>query len=133
MGNRKQSIYSQEFRDEMARECHELLLERKTTVSQFAEERNISRKCLYSWTKYRYPEQEIQKSGAAGFVKITGPAAVAEIDYYGARIRTGSSESLVQVLSAIRKASVIQSCRRGYKIPYGSHLVLPVQSVPCNR
>lgn len=33
MGNRKQSIYSQEFRDEMARECHELLLERKTTVS----------------------------------------------------------------------------------------------------
>ena len=107
MGNRKQSIYSQEFRDEMARECHELLLERKTTVSQFAEESNISRKCLHNWIKYRYPEQEIQNSGAACFAKITGPAAVAEIDYYGARIRTGSSEGLVQVLSAIRKASVI--------------------------
>ena len=40
MGNRKQSIYSQEFRDEMARECHELLLERKTTVRQVAEEGN---------------------------------------------------------------------------------------------
>lgn len=107
MGNVKPSIYSQEFRDEMARECHELLLEQKTTVRQFAEERNISRKCLYNWIRYRYPQQEISKSGTAGFIKITGAAnASAEIDYYGARIRTTSSESLVQVLSAIRKASV---------------------------
>lgn len=107
MGNVKPIIYSQEFRDEMARECHELLLAQKTTVRQFAEERNISRKYLYNWIRYRYPKQEISKSGTADFIKITGAAnASAEIDYYGARIRTTSSESLVQVLSAIRKESL---------------------------
>ena len=107
MGNRKPSIYPAEYRDQMAKECHELLLENKTTVGRFAEERNISRKCLYNWIKSRYPDREEESAQASGFVKIAKPAAEMEIDYYGAKIHTSSADGLVQVLCAVRKASLI--------------------------
>ena len=103
MGNRKQSIYSQEFRDEIARECYEQLLENKTTLSQFAKENNINRKSLWSWLNSCYYKTEISSSS---FVKIEKAPVNVVIDYYGAKIQT-TDNNLAYVLRAIKAANTI--------------------------
>ena len=42
----KPSIYPKEYRDQMAKECYEQLLENKTTIYKFAKENNINHKNL---------------------------------------------------------------------------------------
>lgn len=99
----KSSIYPKEYRDQMARECYEQLLENKTTLSQFAKENNINRKSLWSWLNSRYYKTEIS---SLSFVKIEKAPVNVVIDYYGAKIQTNDN-NLAYVLSAIKAANTI--------------------------
>ena len=65
----KPSIYPKEYRDQMAKECYEQLLENKTTIYKFAKENNINRKNLWSWINSRYYKTESEIS-TSSFVKI---------------------------------------------------------------
>ena len=98
------SKYPLEFRNQMAKECYELLGKKETTVTEFAATRNISRKCLYNWINVRYNKS--QNSSSPSFVKIEKAPVTVAIDYYGASIQT-TDVNLVQVLAAIRKAATI--------------------------
>ena len=101
MRNSKPSIYTLEERDQLARECYELMQENKTTVTDFANERNITRKCLYNWIQVRYKKANDKKSG---FVRIEAAADPVSVSYYGATIKT-TEANLANVLKAIRVAS----------------------------
>ena len=103
MSNAKPSIYPKEYRDQMARECYEQLLENKTTLSQFAKENNINRKSLWSWLNSRYYKTEIS---SLNFVKIEKAPVNVVIDYFGAKIQTNDN-NLIYVLSAIKAANTI--------------------------
>ena len=51
----KPSKYPKEFRNQMARECYEQLLENKTTIIQFSKENNIDTLTLY------YEDNSVEK------------------------------------------------------------------------
>ena len=55
MSNAKPSIYPKEYRDQMAKECYEQLLENKTTIIQFSKENNIDTLTLY------YEDNSVEK------------------------------------------------------------------------
>lgn len=101
----KPSIYPKEYRDQMAKECYEQLLENKTTIYKFAKENNINRNTLWSWINSRYYKP---KSGiiSSSFVKIEKAPVNIVIDYYGAKIQTNDN-NLAYVLSAIKDAYTI--------------------------
>lgn len=101
----KPSSYPKEYRDQMARECYEQLLENKTTICRFAKENNIHRNTLWGWINSRYYKP---KSGtmSPSFVKIEKAPVNVVIDYYGARIQTDHN-NLACVLSAIKAAHAI--------------------------
>ena len=101
----KPSIYPKEYRDQMAKECYEQLLENKTTIYKFAKENNINRNVLWSWKNSRYYKP---KSGiiSSSFVKIEKAPVNIVIDYYGAKIQTNDN-NLAYVLSAIKDAYTI--------------------------
>ena len=104
MSNASASLYTAEFRDQMARECYELMQENRTTIPEFARERGIKRKCLYNWIECRYRKQDRIQS--AGFVKIEKVPVSISIEYYGARIQATESD-LASVLAAVRAAASI--------------------------
>ena len=66
----KPSTYPKEYRDQMAKECYEQLLENKTTIYKFAKENNINRKNLWSWINSRYYKTESEIS-TSSFVKVS--------------------------------------------------------------
>ena len=111
----KPSIYPKEYRDQMAKECYEQLLENKTTIIQFSKENNIDTKCLrgwiqsrknlWSWINSRYYKTESEIS-TSSFVKIEKAPVNIVIDYYGAKIQTNDN-NLAYVLSAIKDAYTI--------------------------
>ena len=103
MSNAKPSKYPKEFRNKMAKECYEQLLENKTTIIQFSKENNIDTKCLRGWIQSRYYKTEISSSS---FVKIEKAPVNIEIDYYGAKIQTNDN-NLAYVLRAIKAANTI--------------------------
>lgn len=103
MSNAKPSIYPKEYRDQMARECYEQLLENKTTIIQFSKENNINTKCLRRWIQSRYYKTEISSSS---FVIIEKTPVNIVIDYYGAKIQTNDN-NLAYVLSAIKATNTI--------------------------
>ena len=101
----KPSIYPKEYRDQMAKECYEQLLENKTTIYKFAKENNINRKNLWSWINSRYYKTESEIS-TSSFVKIEKAPVNIVIDYYGAKIQTNDN-NLAYVLRAIKDANTI--------------------------
>ena len=101
----KPSKYPKEFRDQMAKECYEQLLENKTTIYKFAKENNINRNNLWSWLNSRYNKTESEIS-TSSFVKIEKAPVNIVIDYYGAKIQTNDN-NLAYVLSAIKAANTI--------------------------
>lgn len=103
MRNARPSIYTLEERDQLAKECYELLQENKTTITDFAIERNITRKCLYNWIQVRYKKPK-DKHEQSGFVRIERAADSVSVSYYGATIQA-TEANLANVLKAIRVAS----------------------------
>ena len=105
MTHSKINTYPLEFRNQMAKECHELLVRNETTVREFAIARNINQKCLYNWVRNRYGLLR-QQGTSSSFVKIERAPVTVSIDYYGASIQT-TDVNLVQVLVAIKTAATI--------------------------